>query len=132
MRQLEDTKHTLRVCAYQWRHHVGDLGSPLNQINNKIMQEAQLRWRVSVLTTDLEAVRRMRDYKVDVRIPHDTLAMHTKAFVFDEGTLLIGSHNMTRSAFTQNRECSVLITDYEVVQQFVKYFDTLFSTYASS
>lgn len=47
---------------------------------------------------------------------------HVKALVVDGRWVLMGSHNWTRSAFTTNRECSLLVDDPRLAAELESWF----------
>lgn len=64
-------------------------------------------------TTDLSALKSLiENYSAEIRVcklPKGTF--HSKMWIFDKKTCLIGSANMTLSAFTSNVETSILFDD---------------------
>ena len=118
------------MTVYNWGHYPGDLGSPISLITRKILLFAQSGGRVKILTTDRDCYNRLKDFNVKIKIPRDVKTMHTKAIVFDDQGLLLGSHNLTNSAMQSNNEASLYTSDYEAVAGFTQYFDTLWRNHA--
>ena len=59
----------------------------------------------------VEAMTWLRTHGVTVLLDELDRTTHVKAIVVDGRTLLLGSHNWTRYALTQNREWSVVLDD---------------------
>ncbi|KKL04976.1 hypothetical protein LCGC14_2610670, partial [marine sediment metagenome] len=49
---------------------------------------------------------------------------HDKIMIGKKG-VIIGSHNFTENATNNNHECSILITNKEIMKQVEDYFDRL-------
>lgn len=132
LKLIEHAKYDIRLCVYIWGDHTGDLTSPVSRLTRALILKAQEGVKVRVITNDLEAVRRLRDYGIKLKIANDVRTMHTKAMVIDDKQMVLGSHNFSNSALTANMEASILTFDYEMIQQFITYFDILYKRYASS
>ena len=48
---------------------------------------------------------------------------HCKAWIFDQHTCIVGSHNWTRSAATRNREWSIMVDDKTMAKQMRREID---------
>lgn len=59
---------------------------------------------------------------VAVVLDEMTITTHAKALVVDGHWCVVGSHNWTRSAFTTNREASLLIDDAGIAAELEKWF----------
>lgn len=117
----------IRVCAYAWRWYDSEPALPIQQLNIEMLR-ARARGVSLRALVDTEAMAaKFRALGFDVRAVQPTRMLHTKAICIDTRTLILGSHNLTKRANTDNYEMSVAIQEYEAVAQFVEYFDRLWS-----
>ena len=71
--------------------------------------------------------RYLMDKGIDVRFYAGTGLMHNKFAVFDNRRLITGSFNWTASAERNNQENLLIITDENVVKQYVQRFEILWA-----
>ena len=115
----------IRVCAYAWRWYDSEPALPIQQLNIEMLR-ARARGVSLRALVDTEAMAlRFRALGFDVRAVQPTRMLHTKAICIDTATLILGSHNLTKRANTDNYEMSVAIQEFEAVAQFAAYFDRL-------
>jgi phosphatidylserine/phosphatidylglycerophosphate/cardiolipin synthase-like enzyme len=68
---------------------------------------------------------RLRSAGIDIRWASETFKLtHSKFMIIDKKTVLVGSHNWSRSALNFNREASVIISNSPVVSEFLDVFDS--------
>ena len=115
----------IRLCAYAWRWYDSEPFLPVQQLNIELLR-ARARGVSLRALVDTEAMAiRFRALGFDVRAVQPTRMLHTKAICIDTATLILGSHNLTKRANTDNYEMSVAIQEFEAVAQFAAYFDRL-------
>lgn len=115
----------LRLCAYAWRWYENEPEIGIQRLNMELLRAVK-RGVVVRCLVDTEILRaQMRARGFDVRAVHRRRMLHTKAICADNERLIIGSHNLTKRANTDNYEMSVLSTEFEVCTQFVEYFDKI-------
>lgn len=128
MELLESTSVEVRMCAYAWRWYSQEPEIGIQQLNIALYRLRERGVRVRALV-DTETMRRtFAELGFETRSVVNTRMLHTKAICGDADKLLIGSHNLTKRANTDNYECSVAIGDFEAIQQFIKYFDALWNS----
>jgi len=71
--------------------------------------------------------RYLMDKGIDVRFYTGTGLMHNKFAVFDNKVLITGSFNWTASAERDNQENLLIITDENVVKQYSRRFEILWT-----
>lgn len=123
-----DAQREVRVCAYAWRWYDSEPELILQQFNIELLRAARRGVQVRVLVDTEAMARRFAALGFNVRAVQPTRMLHTKALVIDDKTLVIGSHNLTKRANSDNYEISVAIQDYESVAQFIAYFDALWGS----
>lgn len=115
----------IRLCAYAWRWYDSEPALPVQQLNLELLR-ARARGVSLRALVDTEAMAlRFRALGFDVRSVQPTRMLHTKAICIDTVTLILGSHNLTKRANSDNYEMSVAIQEFEAVAQFAAYFDRL-------
>ncbi|MFH2106893.1 MAG: phospholipase D-like domain-containing protein [Candidatus Micrarchaeota archaeon] len=68
---------------------------------------------------------RLKSAGIEVRWASESFKLtHSKFIIIDKKTVLVGSHNWSRSALNFNREASVIISNLPLVSEFLKVFDS--------
>lgn len=120
-----DATSEIRLCAYAWRWYDSEPALPIQQFNIELLRAALRGVQVRVLVDTEAMAARFKTLGFDARAVQPTRMLHTKAIVIDRHTLILGSHNLTKRANSDNYELSVALQDFEVVDQFINYFDRL-------
>lgn len=125
---VQDAKHEIRIAAYAWRWYDSEPELPMQKFNVALLEAVRRGVRVKAMV-DTEAMAIvLRARGINARAVINTRMLHAKALVIDERTLVLGSHNLTKRATTDNYEVSVAIQEYEPVAQFITWFDALWGT----
>jgi phosphatidylserine/phosphatidylglycerophosphate/cardiolipin synthase-like enzyme len=121
---VKNSKKSVKILMYDWRWYPRDIGSQIQIFNQEILRAAN------------------RDVQIEARVNHDIVGwamdvknisfrcmsgsktMHSKMILIDDKYLVIGSHNLTKSAFSLNHEMSVLIDDTSIIDRCNKFFDS--------
>jgi hypothetical protein len=69
----------------------------------------------------VEAERWLHDHGIHVLLDEKNRTTHAKVLIVDDATVLMGSHNWTRSAIVANREASVVLEDPDIARQLEAY-----------
>lgn len=56
---------------------------------------------------------------------HGIRNLHSKVYLFDERAAIVTSANLTDGGLRSNYECGIFITDKDIIQELVTYFDQL-------
>lgn len=122
---LGSAESEVRLCAYAWRWYSNEPEIGIQKLNTALYKLRERGVKVRALV-DTETQRLMfRELGFDTRSVVNTRMLHTKAIGVDTRGLLIGSHNLTKRANTDNYEMSVLATEFQVVDAYNTYFDKL-------
>lgn len=115
----------IRMTAYAWRWYDTEPGLPIQVFNLELLRASRRGVQVRILV-DTEAMKRLfKPLGFDVRSVQATRMLHTKAILIDKRSLILGSHNLTKRANSDNYEMSVAIQDFEASEQFCEYFDRI-------
>lgn len=69
-----------------------------------------------------------RELGFETRSVVNTRMLHTKAIGVDSYGLLIGSHNLTKRANSDNYEMSMLTYEFQAIDAYNTYFDKLWNS----
>lgn len=125
---VRSAKSEIRLCAYAWRWYENEPEIDIQKLNIELYR-ARLRGVKVRCLVDTEAM--MMQFKgngFDVRSVVNTRMLHTKAISIDSKTVVIGSHNMTKRATTDNYEMSIMTQEYQVVAAYIDYFDRMWNS----
>ena len=120
-----DATSEIRLCAYAWRWYDAEPALPIQQFNVELLRAALRGVQVRVLVDTEAMASKFKLLGFDVRAVQPTRMLHTKAIAIDRQTLILGSHNLTKRANSDNYEMSVALQEFEAVEQFINYFDRL-------
>lgn len=123
---LKGARQTVDVCVFT----ITD-----NAVAREIYEATRRGVAVRVITDNDKATDKGSDVfdleraGVAVRIDRTEAHMHHKFAIFDGDTLLNGSYNWTRSAFTDNEENLLVTGDMALVRAFQGEFDSLWAKF---
>lgn len=106
-----------------------------NAVSREIFEARRRGVKIRLITDNDKSYDRGSDIEdleragVPVRVDRTEAHMHHKFGIFDEHTLLTGSYNWTRSAFTQNQENVLVSDDARLVRQFQTEFNRLWGRF---
>lgn len=122
-------KSEVRIFAYAWRWYEHRPESKIQTFNVAIVQ-AQRRGVLVRAIVDNERIYQMLAARgVQCRMVPGERSMHAKCIAGDRQDLLLGSHNLTMRAFEDNIEASILVHEFEPIEQYCTYFDKLWAAY---
>lgn len=122
---LDHAKRDVRVCAYAWRWYTHEPEIPIQQLNIAIVRARNRGVGVRCLVDTLPTLNMLRSLNLDARCVDSARMMHTKAISIDDETLVLGSHNLTKRANTDNYEMSIVTQEAQCVLLYNDYFDRM-------
>lgn len=125
---VDAAKGEILICAYAWRWYENDPAAEIQKLNSSLMAARLRGVNIRVLAESQIIRDRLRALGVQVKGVERNRMMHTKAFCIDSRTLIIGSHNLTKRATSQNYEMSIMTQEFQVVDAFMTYFEAVWST----
>lgn len=118
----------VRLCAYAWRWYENEPEIDIQKFNVELLLCKSRGVKVRCLV-DTEAQKRLfTTLGFDARCVVNTRMLHTKALSIDDRTVIIGSHNMTKRATTDNYEMSIASSEFQVVAAYNDYFDRMWNS----
>lgn len=125
---VEGAHSEIRLCAYAWRWYENEPEIGIQKLNIQLLLARMRGVKVRCLV-DTEAQKNtFTTLGFDARCVINTRMLHTKAICVDAKRLVIGSHNMTKRAMTDNYEMSLMTAEVEPCLQFIEYFDRLWNS----
>lgn len=125
---VDAAKGEILICAYAWRWYENDPAAEIQKLNSSLMAARMRGVNIRVLAESQIIRDRLRELGVHVKGVERNRMMHTKAFCIDSRTLIIGSHNLTKRATSQNYEMSIMTQEFQVVDAFMTYFEAVWNT----
>lgn len=125
---VDAAKGEILICAYAWRWYENDPAAEIQKLNSSLMAARLRGVNIRVLAESQIIRDRLRALGVQVKGVERNRMMHTKALCIDSRTLIIGSHNLTKRATSQNYEMSIMTQEFQVVDAFMTYFEAVWST----
>jgi len=107
-----------------------------DRISGAILDAFRRKVAIRIVTDDDKAgdrgsdVDRLADAGIPVRFDRTRFHMHHKFALFDDGLLLTGSYNWTRSAASSNEENLVVTEDPRLITPFSQVFEDLWEKFS--
>lgn len=122
---IENAQKSIRVVVFDWRWYENDIGNPCQLFNNSIVRARKRGVEVQACVNSDSIAKPLRENNIDVKIPVSKSLMHVKMLIIDDQTVVLGSHNFSLSAFTQNLELSVILKNTPNIADFILFFQSL-------
>ena len=123
---LDGAKKNIEIVVYDWRWYADQVGHPVQQFNMAIARAVNRGVIVRAVVNAHILVPVLTKVGVKVRQLKDRRTLHTKLVIIDSRTLVIGSHNFTRNAFTSNIETSIITEIPEGDERLASFFNNLY------
>jgi len=122
---IEGAQRSIKIVVFAWFWYENHPGNPCQLFNMAIVR-ARARGVVVQACVNSEFIAKpLRQNKIDVHIPISKSLMHVKMIIIDDDTVILGSHNFSLSAFTQNFELSVILKKAPKIADFILFFESL-------
>lgn len=125
---VRSAKSEIRMCAYAWRWYQNEPEIDIQKLNIELLLAKSRGVKVRALVDTESMKNTFTTLGFDARCVVNTRMLHTKAFSIDDKTVIIGSHNLTKRATTDNYEMSVMSQEFQVVQGYIDYFDRMWNS----
>ena len=122
---IKKAKNNIKILIYDWRFYPNEIGSSIQVFNYEILQSARRGVSVRALVNNNLLCPFLRNQGIKVSKVETKKTMHIKMIIIDDCFLVIGSHNLTKSAFLLNHEISILTDDGEAVARCSKFFEDI-------
>lgn len=124
MRSIEAATQKLNICVFT----ISD-----DHIANSLLLAHKKGVQIKIITDNDKSfdvgsdIEQLAGAGIDIRMDSTSNHMHHKFMVSDQGTLLTGSYNWTRSAARYNHENLIVIRQPRVIKSFQQEFDQLWN-----
>lgn len=125
---IHDVDAEIRICAYAWRWYENEPEIGIQRFNVALFRYLRRGYQIKILVDTERMKEQFKTLGFDARCVVNTRMLHTKAICVDRKSLVIGSHNLTKRANTDNYEMSILTQDFTAIDSFCGYFDRLWAS----
>jgi phosphatidylserine/phosphatidylglycerophosphate/cardiolipin synthase-like enzyme len=108
--EIKDTKRTIDIIVFVWTFQLNDLNDPITILIKELQEALGRGVRVRILVNSESMGQVLNKCGFRVRVLYTSKLMHPKVMILDNNKAIVGSHNYSMSAFTQNLEVSVIST----------------------
>ncbi len=115
LRVINSTQSTLKVAMFTWTHPA--LTSAVIDAHRRGVAVTVVIDSKQGQGAGAEVVHRLREAGVPTSLSRGNGLLHYKMLISDDTTLVIGSANWTRAAFSQNDDCFLILTPLTTAQQ---------------
>lgn len=118
----------IRMCSYAWRWYEMEPEIDIQKLNIELLRAADRGVKVRCLVDSEAMAVQFCGLGFNARSVVNTRMLHTKAFGIGDSALILGSHNLTKRATTDNFEMSVITYDFESITLYNEYFDKMWAS----
>lgn len=125
---INSSRHSINIIVFDWRWYRDDPGSSIQLFNQAIIRASRRGVKVSCVLNNPVVISILSSFGCSARKLNRKSLVHVKLLLVDEDIIIIGSHNYTLSAFTQNIELSVIIRDKLKMLEFRDFFNYIYNS----
>ena len=122
---IDGAKRTIVMCMFEWRWYKDDFAHPVSLFNSALLRAHRRGVNVRILTNYAEVIAFAITLGFNAKKWPDKSLLHSKFIIVDGEKCVMGSHNITQSAFTSNIEISTIVDDPDDIRRFSNYFEML-------
>lgn len=123
---IDGAKKSIDIVVYDWRWYEDQLAHPVQQFNMALARASKRGVTVRAVINSKTILKTLQSIGIKAKQLSDKRTLHTKMMIIDHSTLIIGSHNFTRNAFTSNVETSIIVEIPEDVTRLHEFFNNLY------
>jgi len=124
---IDDAKKNIDIVVYDWRWYPEQPAHAVQQFNIALVRAVQRGVKIRAIINTPLIIGILNDVGIKARQIRDKRVVHTKMIIFDNTTLVIGSHNFTRNAFGSNIETSIVVEIPKDVTRLAEFFNNLYN-----
>lgn len=99
-------------------------GEGLSELYKAIQNATNRGVEVRMIIDHRSGAQQFADMGVKLKLARTSRRMHAKAVIFSDSAI-VGSHNWSKMGLQHNDEISILIKDYEEIQELNKIFEEI-------
>ena len=125
---IRAAKSTIAIIVFDWRWYPNYVSYPIQLFNNAVLDAAKRGVKVCCVTNYKEITDFLRDSPIQAKHLIKDKLVHSKVIIIDGEISIVGSHNLTHSAFIYNYEVSVIMRDPEIAAKLTIHFNNLWQS----
>ena len=122
---IHSAQHSIDIVVFDWRLYPQQPESPAGLLLHALQNAHDRGVEVRVITSNEAVAAQLRQYGFKVERLYFPRLVHAKVMIFDGLRAVLGSHNYTQAAFSQNIEVSALIDLGSVDNELTRWFTNL-------
>lgn len=115
------------IVSYDWRWYANQPAHPVQSLNIALVNAHKRGVIIRALLNKAELVGLLNSVGIKAKTLRDKRTLHSKLLIIDNQLLVIGSHNLTRNAFSHNVETSVALELGPEDTRFAQFFENLYN-----
>lgn len=115
------------ITVFDWRWFPYSRGPELNSFNQSIKEALQRGVKIRAVVQQKVLVQDLKKLGIEAKKIYTRGLMHSKLIIIDNRYVVIGSHNLTQAAFSNNHEISVVLDCADNCGGFNSFFNNLYS-----
>jgi len=115
------------MVFYDWRWYENQPSHVVQQFNSALVRAVRRGVIIRAVLNLPELIPLLNSVGIKARVMREKRTLHSKMILIDEATLVIGSHNITRNAFSSNIESSVIVQIPQDQERFSQFFNNLYT-----
>lgn len=128
IKAIKDAKICIRGFIYHDSIYLSLNGSIVDDFISTLRQAQNRGVIIKILCQSQKQIEKLRRLNFNVKLVKGFKTMHSKAFCFDDYSLIVGSHNFTENANKLNLEMSILSYDKNDIMKYTNYFETIWQS----
>lgn len=122
---INKAKKNIDIVMFDWRWYENQPAHAVQKFNIAIAQARARGVMIRAVLNFTRAKDVLEKIKVQVHLMKDRRVVHAKMILIDDEIVILGSHNLTKNAFTSNHEASIAIAIPPESTRFREYFNNL-------
>lgn len=123
---LVAASRSIDIIIYEWRLYPSRPTHQVMVFTSAIADAVKRGVAVRVLCASEGLRDDLRRLGIQARSSYTAKLLHAKIIIIDKEKVILGSHNFTQSAFSQNIEVSAALSSPVLLDEVCKYFDNLY------
>jgi phosphatidylserine/phosphatidylglycerophosphate/cardiolipin synthase-like enzyme len=122
---VEAAKVSIFILMFDWRWYKNDFSCEVSRVNHALVKAVRRGVSVRGVVNYKPIIETLEAVGIKARHWADSRLLHAKMLVIDGSVVVLGSHNLTMNALTQNVEVSAVFSDTELANQATALFDAI-------
>lgn len=122
---LDSATDSISVMMFDWRWYPHDFSSPASLVNQSFVRAVRRNVDVRAIVNYQKIVPQLEAVGIKARAFESAKLLHAKFIIVDNKELLLGSHNLTENALSENIEVSLKLNDTDTITRLNSYFNSL-------